>query len=204
MLVVDNAEKHKRNPEFVDDVIDTVRGSAERIRNVINQLQQGTKVGQHNRIDVGRVVLIPTSRCADRSPEPSASPCDARATVIGDEERLRMAITHAISNAQDATPADGQVDVTMSIDDDYCSIAIADTGAGMDVEFVRDRLFRPFDSTKGAQGMGIGAHQIRETIREMGGSVAVDSRPGKGTTFHLRIPLADNGIEDDTNVAQDS
>ena len=204
MLIVDNAEKHKRNPEFVDDVIDTVRGSAERIRNVINQLQQGTKVGQNNRIDVGRVVLIATSRCADRSPAPSASLCDARVTVIGDEERLRMAITHAISNAQDATPADGQVDVTMSIDNDDCVLAIADTGAGMDAEFVRDRLFRPFDSTKGAQGMGIGAHQIRETIRDMGGGVAVDSSPGEGTTLTLRIPLADNGLDDDSNVAQDA
>ncbi len=204
MLIVDNAEKHKRNPEFVDDVIDTVRGSAERIRNVINQLQQGTKVGQHSRIDVGRVVLIATSRCAHRSPAPSASLCDARATVIGDEERLLMAITHAISNAQDATRADGQVDVTMSIDDDYCIIAIADTGAGMDAEFVRDRLFRPFDSTKGAQGMGIGAHQIRETIREMGGSMSVDSAPGEGTTLQLRIPLADNGTDNGDTVAQDA
>ena len=115
-----------------------------------------------------------------------------------------MAVTHAISNAQDATPADGRVDVTMRIDADDCVIDIADTGAGMDAEFVRDRLFRPFDSTKGVQGMGIGAHQIRETIREMGGSVVVDSRPGDGTTFQLRIPLADNGMENGTNVAQDS
>ena len=68
----------------------------------------------------------------------------------------------------------------------------------MDADFVRDRLFRPFDSTKGAQGMGIGAHQIRETIREMGGSVSVESTPGEGTTLCLRIPLADNGHDNDT------
>ena len=204
MLIVDNAEKHKRNPDFVDDVIDTVRASAERIRNVVNQLQQGTKGGRRDRIDVGRVVLIATSRCADRSPAPGASLCDARAIVVGDEHRLLMALTHAISNAQDATPADGKVDVTMRIDGKDCVIDIADTGAGMDAEFVRDRLFRPFDSTKGAQGMGIGAHQIRETIREMGGSVSVDSAPGEGTTLKLRIPLADNGTDNGDTVAQDA
>lgn len=202
MLIVDNAEKHKRNPDFVDDVIDTVRGSAERIRNVINQLQQGTKAGHRNRVDVGRVVLIATSGCADRSPAPSANLGETSATVIGDEERLLMAITHAISNAQDATPADGRVDVGLFVDAGHCTVTITDTGAGMDADFVRDRLFRPFDSTKGAQGMGIGAHQIRETIREMGGSISIESTPGEGTTLRLHIPLADNGHENDTQGAE--
>jgi len=204
LLIVDNAEKHKRNPEFVDDVIDTVRGSAERIRNVINQLQQGSRGGHRNKVDVGKVLLIATSGCADRSPAPGAELGETSATVIGDEQRLLMAVTHAISNAQDATPAQGRVDVAMTVDDDHCTISISDNGAGMDAEFVRERLFRPFDSTKGAQGMGIGAHQIRETIREMGGDVAVDSTPGEGTTLHLRIPLADNGAEDNNTMDRDS
>ena len=189
-LIVENAEKHKRNPEFVDDVIDTVRNSSERIRNVVNQLQQPSRGGRRDKIDVGKVVLIATSGSAERSPVPVATVCDERARVVGDEQRLLMAVTHAISNAQDATPADGRIEVAMSIDGAECVISILDSGAGMDAEFIRDRLFRAFDSTKGAQGMGIGAHQIRETIREMGGRVSVQSKPEEGTTVFLRIPLA--------------
>ena len=66
----------------------------------------------------------------------------------------------------------------------------------MDAEFVRERLFKPFDSTKGAQGMGIGAYQIRETLRAASGHVAVRSEPGRGTTMCLTIPLATGSHSD--------
>ena len=60
----------------------------------------------------------------------------------------------------------------------------------MDPEFLRERLFRPFDSTKGSKGMGIGAYQVREYARELGGDVEVESTPGKGTTFTIVLPTA--------------
>ena len=68
-------------------------------------------------------------------------------------------------------------------------IHIADTGCGMSPEFIRDRLFRPFDSTKGSESMGIGAYQAREYVRSLGGQVEVSSEVGTGTTFALRLPL---------------
>ena len=58
----------------------------------------------------------------------------------------------------------------------------------MTPEFVRDHLFRPFDSTKGSQGMGIGAYHPREFARKMGGDVTVESEAGIGTTFILSLP----------------
>jgi signal transduction histidine kinase len=56
-------------------------------------------------------------------------------------------------------------------------------------EFVRERLFRPFDSTKGSKGMGIGAYQVREYVQLIGGQVEVQSSPGIGTRFSVRLPL---------------
>ena len=67
---------------------------------------------------------------------------------------------------------------------------ISDTGSGMSPEFVSERLFRPFDSTKGSQGMGIGAYQAREYVRMLGGQLEVKSALGEGSTFSLRLPLA--------------
>ena len=58
----------------------------------------------------------------------------------------------------------------------------------MSEEFVRTRLFRPFSSTK-AHGMGIGTFESREYVRELGGSLDVESREGAGTTFRIRLPL---------------
>jgi signal transduction histidine kinase len=59
----------------------------------------------------------------------------------------------------------------------------------MDMAFVRERLFRPFDSTKGSKGMGIGAYQTREYVRQLGGEVEVQSSPGVGTRFLIKLPL---------------
>ena len=101
-----------------------------------------------------------------------------------------MALGHAIRNAQDATPEDGSVEVRLSTEGQEARVEIADNGEGMDTDFVRERLFRPFDSTKGTQGVGIGAFQTREAIRAAGGTVAVDSRPGAGTAMTWKIPLA--------------
>jgi len=69
-------------------------------------------------------------------------------------------------------------------------ISISDTGCGMTPEFIRDRLFRPFDSTKGSQGMGIGAYQAREYVRQLGGLVDVTSTVGEGSRFDIWLPVA--------------
>jgi signal transduction histidine kinase len=59
----------------------------------------------------------------------------------------------------------------------------------MEPTFLRERLFRPFDSTKGSKGMGIGAYQAREFIRNAGGEITVESRAGQGTTFRISLPV---------------
>lgn len=68
----------------------------------------------------------------------------------------------------------------------------------MTPEFVQHRLFRPFDSTKGDAGMGIGAYQCREYVHSLGGEVEVRSDTGKGTTFVIRVPAASAETKDKT------
>ena len=100
-----------------------------------------------------------------------------------------MVLTHLIGNAQDATQPDGSVSVTIQEGEGRVTIVITDTGCGMTPEFIRDRLFKPFDSTKGVQGMGIGAYQAREFVRNLGGELAVDSVVSKGTTITMTVPI---------------
>ena len=189
-LIVSNAEKHKNNPAFIDDVIETIRSSLFRMRRILSHLSQRSTHEPVERINVRRLVEEAVSQCSDRSPIPTAEFPDSETITVTYRDRLLMAICHAIRNAQDATPAGGRVHVRVSGKNRQCRIEITDTGRGMEVEFIRDRLFRPFDSTKGAEGMGIGAYQIRETLRLAGGSVEVDSRPGNGTRMTLILPEA--------------
>jgi putative PEP-CTERM system histidine kinase len=190
-LVVENAEKHKRNPEFVDDAIETIKGSVSRIRRVVSQLQQAAREGRPNRVDVTKLVAKAISQCKDRNPVPREKLCKQPVFVFADYERLLMAVCHAIRNAQDATSSDGIIDIELTSEYGNCIIRITDNGRGMDAAFVRDRLFRPFDSTKGTQGMGIGAYQIRETARAAHGDVEVTSVPDEGTSILLKLPTTD-------------
>jgi signal transduction histidine kinase len=93
-----------------------------------------------------------------------------------------------IQNAQEATRDEGKVIVRLTRDLNIARIDIEDNGHGMSAEFIRDRLFRPFESTKGLTGMGIGAFESREYIRQIGGDISVTSMPGQGSTFHVTIP----------------
>jgi len=96
-----------------------------------------------------------------------------------------------VQNAQEATPASGAIRVQVARSVGKTVLEVVDEGEGMSPEFVRDRLFRPFDSTKGRNGMGIGAYEVREFINGLGGEVNVESLPGKGTRFRIAIPVAE-------------
>ena len=189
-LVVENAEKHKGNPEFIDDAMATIKSGVDRLRHIIERIQQRS-VGQPvERTELGKLILQAVSQCSDRQPVPKALINDKQLWVRADRERLLMAVYHALRNAQEATPPDGQVNIELIEEDMNCVIVVSDTGEGMDEAFVRDHLFRPFDSTKGTQGMGIGAYQMRETIRSMGGHVAVSSEPASGTVVTITLQAA--------------
>lgn len=188
-LVVENSEKHKGNPEFVEDAIATVKDGVARMRKVLDQLGQGTPVNATKKVDVGRLLQEAASQCMDRTPVPTVKIAESPMWVRVDRERLLMAFVHAIRNAQDATPPEGSVTVELEHRETECLVRISDTGRGMEQSFIEERLFKPFDSTKGSQGMGIGAHQIRETVLMMGGQLTVDSIPGSGTCLDMILPL---------------
>jgi putative PEP-CTERM system histidine kinase len=208
-LIVSNAEKHRRNPEFVDDAIGTIANSTKRMQRLIEQLQRREIEGATRRIALAEVARRACARCGASRPVPVVAGAPDDVFVEADPERLTMIVEHVIRNAQDATPEDGTVSVTVSFDGaespdgvavpvgetsrlrvPATTLTVTDTGAGMTAEFVSERLFKPFDTTKGSKGMGIGAYQVREYVRSLGGRVDVASIPGKGTRMTLRIPLA--------------
>jgi putative PEP-CTERM system histidine kinase len=190
-LVVGNARRFKRNPEFVDDAISTIETSVGRMRALLERLRAAGGAEHVSRVDLHKMIYEVCNACADRHPVPVIASDAAVARASIDRDKLHMALVHAIRNAQDATDANGRIELRLKAVDGKAWIEVADTGVGMDAEFVRSQLFRPFESTKGAKGMGIGAYQIRETLRAAGGDVIVESEPGRGTTLRLYLPLAE-------------
>jgi putative PEP-CTERM system histidine kinase len=188
-LMVTNATRHKHDPEFLDDAFSTAGNVADRITRLIQQLS-GRSEGQMKQVDIALLSRNAIARCGDYLPAPSFS-TDGHCLVRGDPTRVESIIEHVIRNGQDATDGAGSVSVQLRRVGSKAVLEITDTGCGMTPQFLRDRLFRPFDSTKGAKGMGIGAYQVREYARELGGDVEVRSATGQGTTFSIILPTAD-------------
>ena len=119
---------------------------------------------------------------------------DPGLTVLADDERLERVVGHLIQNAIEATARDGRVEIALSRRNDTVRIRISDTGAGMSEEFLRERLFKPFESTKSA-GMGIGVFESQEYIQELRGKLEVTSVPGQGSTFTISLPLLNQEVQ---------
>jgi putative PEP-CTERM system histidine kinase len=190
-LVAKNAHRHKHNPEFIDDAMDTIENAVNKMNRLMAQLKSADVTGEGRPVDL--VVELEDVVAAKKggTPTPRLIMDVEHAMVMAEPDRLSSVFGHVVQNAQDATPSDGRVDVLLRVAGDQAIVEIRDTGIGMDAEFIKTRLFRPFDSTKGLTGMGIGAYECREVISALGGQVDVESTPGSGTVFRIRLPLAD-------------
>ena len=114
-LIVSNAERHKRNPEFVDDAIGTIANSTARMQRLIEQLQRREMQGVRQRIALAEVARRAAQHCSARMPAPVMQPDAADVVVECDPERLGVIVEHVIRNAQDATPEDGSVTLNVGI-----------------------------------------------------------------------------------------
>ncbi len=189
-LVVTNAQKHKHNPAFVDDMVDTVSNSVNRMSNLMAQLRSGVGTMGASKVHLNELLQDVVAECQMREPAPQLDLSGVPFWVHCDRDRLHAVFGHLINNAQDATGRTGHVSVRLQGDDTFATVEIEDDGEGMDEAFIRHRLFRPFDSTKGLTGMGIGAFESRDFIHSVGGDIAVQSTPGQGSLFSVKIPCA--------------
>lgn len=191
-LVVRNAERHRNNPAFVEDVIITVSNSVDRMSRLLAQLRGALPGSRTDRVKLAEVVreVVAERGVMEPAPTLAVSDCD-QCILYADRDRLAAVVGHVVQNAQEATRRDGRVEVRIVVGDGEARIEVLDDGVGMDDTFIRERLFKPFDSTKGLAGMGIGAYECREFIRSIGGRIEVTSTPGRGTSFVMIVALAE-------------
>ncbi len=187
-LLLANAAKHKHKPEFQEDMLATIESSVARMNRMLLKLREAPDASASGIVDLADMLNDVIASKNAFSLKPSLEILGQELRVKGDRERLVRVVGHIVQNAIEATPYTGRVDVKLAQQDDWAVITVTDTGVGMDDNFIRERLFRPFASTKGT-GMGIGAYESRAYIQELGGGIQVTSQPGRGTIFTLSLPL---------------
>jgi putative PEP-CTERM system histidine kinase len=188
-LVASNAKKFGTNPEFVTDAFESVENAAADINRLLEHLRnKRTRDEKKVEVNLSEIIKQVVAAKQQTLPAPQYEVVMASAIVTIEKSRLINVLTHLIDNAQQATEDDGEVLLALSETTGFYLIQIKDSGHGMDEDFIRNRLFKPFDTTKGNAGMGIGMFESREFIRQLGGDISVQSKSGKGTIITLYIP----------------
>src|SRR3984893_3936819 len=120
--------------------------------------------------------------------------------VAGAESALREVVTNLLFNAVDAMPEGGRISLETSIENESAAIRVIDTGTGM-TESVRQRCLEPFFSTKGDRGTGLGLSMVYGIVERHRGQLEIQSTLGKGTTFVIRLPLAEEMAASESAIA---
>jgi putative PEP-CTERM system histidine kinase len=188
-LLVKNAERHKTNPEFIEDMIRTTSHTVEKMEHLLNQIHNPTQDDTTEIVELGPILLEVYESHKNSKPIPSLEYPEKVIRINANKEQLKSVIVHIVQNALDATPKDGEISITSKLAPGYIFIFIQDNGYGMNDDFINNLLFKPFKSTKGLTGMGIGVYQSREYLRRIGGSISVTSQLEIGTCFTLKIPV---------------
>jgi CheY-like chemotaxis protein len=135
-----------------------------------------------------------------------AVPDSSPATIRADPNQWQQVILNLALNARDAMPVGGRLTIKVERADlalessaippgQYCVLAVTDNGSGMDA-MTQARIFEPFFTTKAqGKGTGLGLSTVYGIVKQSGGHIAVDSRPGRGTTMWVYVPWIDAAVK---------
>jgi putative PEP-CTERM system histidine kinase len=189
-LLSRNAERHADNPEFRADMVATLRSSVGKMNDLLARLSPQAQ-SRPQRADAQPLrSILSDAIAAKRRDHEVRLLGDSTLWAMVDAAALEQAVGHLVQNAVEASPSNEPVSVRVARAGNEVRITIVDKGCGMDGDFVRNRLFQPFASTK-SDGFGIGSFEARSLVASMGGRLIVDSAPGVGTEFSIFLPAAE-------------
>ena len=191
-LISSNAEKHQDNPLFMEDVFKTINNSVVKMNKMMEVLSGKGQTSKSKKVNIISVLeeLVHHRQIAGGKPVPILGCESASFYVKADKNQLIAILGHLVQNAQDATSDGGKITISQKRSADGVVIEIEDTGSGMTEDFIKNDLFKPFKTTKGNKGMGIGVYEAREIIHAIGGQIEVRSEVNVGTCFKLKMPAA--------------
>jgi putative PEP-CTERM system histidine kinase len=189
-LMLKNLPVHYDKPEFREDALRGITKTVTHINDLIerlNMLRHELQV-QEVECDLNQLVSDTLRNYESNAGMEFVKQLGAIPKLRLDPTQIQKVLTNLVLNARDAIGGNGQVKIETSRRNGWVVLAVADNGCGMAPEFIRDSLFRPFQSTK-QKGLGIGMFHCKMIVEAHRGRVEVESAPGKGTQFRVLLPV---------------
>jgi len=204
-LMLKNLPVHFDDPTFREDALRGVGNTARRIDEMIarlSALRQRPDV-KPVEADLNQLVSEAVDRLDAMPQVELTKELQPLPGIAADREQIQSVVTNLLLNARDAVSGEraenhasrtmgpgGRIQVRTDHRGGRVVLSVADNGCGMSPAFLKESLFRPFQSTK-KKGLGIGMFQSRMVVEAHGGSIQVESEPGKGTTVRVSLPIKD-------------
>jgi putative PEP-CTERM system histidine kinase len=189
-LMLQNMASHFGDPAFREDALRGLSTSVAHIKDLLGRLttlRQGLEI-RKTEVDVNEVVestLAGLSGSSSLTVEKQLASLDR---IAADREQLGKVLANLLLNAKEAAGDAGRIRIQTRQENGWLTLGVEDNGCGMSPEFIRQSLFKPFQTTK-PQGLGIGMFQSKMIVEAHQGRIEVESEPGKGTRFRVVLPV---------------
>jgi putative PEP-CTERM system histidine kinase len=184
-LMVDNAREHMDNPEFQVDMLETLDETIAKVNALIARLKNIKEKKDLHLVQCDLAEIVNRGVKASGL-HPQVNNGD-EVQVCVDPEEIEKIVHNLVLNAHEAGSQNGSVTINVG-KGETAFFEVTDQGCGMSTDFIRNRLFQPFQTTK-QQGFGIGLYQCRQIVEAHGGRIEVSSKLNEGTSFKVHLPL---------------
>jgi len=189
-LMLKNLPVHFDDPAFRQDALRGIGNTARRIDEMIGRLTALRQRPTFKPVeaDLNQLVSEALDRL-DQMPQVELTrELGPLPRILADSEQIRSVVTNLVLNARDALGPEGRIRLRTEHLGGSVVLSVMDNGCGMSAAFLKDSLFRPFQSTK-KKGLGIGMFQSWMIVEAHGGSIRVESETGQGSTFWVSLPI---------------
>jgi len=193
-LLVRNANLHLREPDFQQSMLRTVVQAVEKMNSLMGKLKTVSQEGKINQgpVDLNSLVegILSRLKLEERKGIAVEKHLNGIPLVKGDPDLLEKVILNLVLNGLEAMPQGGRLrlSTTTPSQKGIAELRVSDTGEGMSETFIRNSLFKPFQTSK-RKGLGLGLYQSKEIVEAHGGRIEVESKRGEGTTFTIRLGI---------------
>jgi putative PEP-CTERM system histidine kinase len=188
-LMLKNLPVHFEDPAFREDALRGVSKSVAHINHVIGRLSllRSELVTRPAETDLNEMVGDAVAGIESGPELEIAKNLSPLPKLSLDREQFAKVVTNLVLNAKEAQSGKGRIELATRQENGWAVLSVRDQGCGMTSSFIERSLFRPFQTTK-KNGLGIGMFQSKMIVEVHGGRIAVESEPGKGTTFQVYLP----------------